>query len=93
MMSIDEYLAQLKARKDSLQPQLSNVNTQMINIWAHYSQARSNFIFKPSPHAEDHQLKKLQPIKEKLQREILDVKAEFARIQALKKQGEKMMNS
>ncbi len=93
MISIDEYLAQLKARKDSLQLQLTTVNTQMANIRAHYSQARSNFIFKPSPHAKDHQLKKLQPTKEKLQREILAVKTEITRIQALKKQGVKMVNT
>lgn len=91
MIPIDDYLAQLKARKDTLQLNLNNVNTQMSNIRAHYSQARSNFIFKPSPHAKDHQLKKLQPTKEKYQREILAVKSEITRIQALKKQGVKMI--
>jgi hypothetical protein len=65
----------------------------MSNIRAHYSQARSNIIFKPSPHAKDHQLKKLQPTKEKYQREILAVKSEITRIQALKKQGVTMIKT
>ncbi len=93
MISIDEYLTTLKARKDTLQLQLTSVNTQMSTIRSHYEQSRGNFFFKESAHHKDHQLKKLQPTKEKLQKEILAVKAEIIRIQALKKQGVKMVNT
>lgn len=86
-ISIEQYLVNLDARKAALQLQLSQVNTQMSNIRAHYNQARANIIFKPSAHTKDHQLKKLQPTKEKLQTEILHVRAEIARAKALKKQG------
>ncbi len=87
MITTVEYLAQLKAHKDTLQIQLANVNTEMSNIRAHYEQSRANFFFKQSAHNKDYQLKKLQPTKEKLQKEILIVKTEIARVQALKKQG------
>ncbi len=93
MMPIDEYLAQLKARKDTLQLELNSVNTQMSNIRARYEQSRSNFIFKESAYSKNSQLKKLQPTKEKLQKEILAVKTEITRIQALKKQGVTTVNT
>jgi len=90
---IDEYLANLKTRKDTLQLQLNEINTKMSSIRAHYSQARSNWIFKPSPHAKDRELRKLQPTKEKLQAEIQAVRAEITRMQGLKKQGIKLVNT
>jgi G:T/U-mismatch repair DNA glycosylase len=62
----------------------------MSNIRAHYEQSRHNLIFKESPFVKDLKLKQLQPAKEKLQREILAVKAEITRVQELKKQGIKM---
>ena len=91
-ISIEQYLANLDARKATLQLQLSQVNTQMSNIRAHYEQSRANFLFKQSPHTKDHQLKKLQPTKEKLQKEMLHVRAEIARVKALKKQGIQSIN-
>jgi len=87
MIPIDEYLAQLKDRRDTLQLELNGINTQMSNIRARYQQSRSNFIFKESAYGKNSQLKSLQPTKEKLQREILAVKTEITRIQTLKKQG------
>lgn len=50
MITIDEYLAQLKARKDTLQLEMTTVNTQMSTIRAHYQQSRSNWLFKQSAH-------------------------------------------
>lgn len=47
-ISIEQYLANLDARKATLQLQLSQVNTQMSNIRAHYEQSRANFLFKQS---------------------------------------------
>jgi hypothetical protein len=91
-ISIDEYLAQLKSRKDTLQLQLDGINTQMSNIRAHYQQSRSNFIFKETAYGKNSQLKSLQPTKEKLQREILAVKTELTRIQTLKRQGVTKVN-
>ena len=90
VLPIEEYLAQLKASRDALKLQLSNVNTQMSNIRAHYQQSRTNLF--PGSGAtwwKNHHLKQHQPRKEKLQGEILAVKTESARIQALKKQGVK----
>ena len=90
VLPIEEYLAQLKASRDALKLQLSNVNTQMSNIRAHYQQSRTNLF--PGSSAtwwKNHHLKQHQPRKEKLQGEILAVKTEIARIQALKKQGVK----
>jgi thermostable 8-oxoguanine DNA glycosylase len=84
---IDEYLARLKARRDTLQLELSGLNTRMSNIRARYQQSRSNFIFKESAYVKNSELKSLQPSKEKLQREILATKTEISRAQTLKKQG------
>jgi hypothetical protein len=91
MIPIDEYLARLKTQKDNWQLELDKVNTQMSTIRAHYEQSRSNLFFKQSAHSKDHQLKKLQPTKEKLQQEILAIRTEITRIQALKRQGVKMV--
>ena len=90
VLPIDERLAQLKDSRDALKLQLSNVNTQMSNIRAHYQQSRTNlFVGSGANWRKNHSLKQHQPRKEKLQGEILAVKREIARIQALKKQGVK----
>ena len=92
VLPIEECLAQLKASRDALKLQLSDVNAQMSNIRAHYQQSRTNWLVGVDSTAKwrkNYYLKQHQPSKEKLQGEILAVKTEIARIQALKKQGVK----
>lgn len=89
VIPIDDYLTQMKNRKDSLQLELDGINLQMSTIRAHYQQSRANLLFKESAWNKDHQLKQLQPTKEKLQRQILGLRTEITRVQALKKQGVK----
>ena len=92
VLPIEEYLAQLKASRDALKLQLGDVNAQMSNFRAHYQQSRTNWLVGVDSTAKwrkNYYLKQHQPRKEKLQGEILAVKTEIARIQALKKQGVK----
>jgi hypothetical protein len=85
MHEIDTNLADLKARKQGLQLQLNEINTQMSNIRARYSERLSNSIFKPNRSSKDVKLRKLQSEKEHLQPQIQALQAQIIRIQALKR--------
>ena len=87
MLPIDEYLADLNTRKQALQLQLDGINNQMANIRANYSQSRSNLVFRESTYHKNSQLRKLQPLKERLQTEIQTIRVEIARVQEAKAQG------
>ena len=78
MPAIDLRIEQLKLRKQQLEIELKAVTTEMANIRANYSERQSNIFFKPSRHHKDALLRKLQPKKQQLQAEILNVRQQIA---------------
>lgn len=82
MPASDLRIEQLKLRKQQLEIELKAVTTEMANIRANYSERQSNIFFKPSRHHKDALLRKLQPKKQQLQAEILNVRQQIALIQA-----------
>jgi hypothetical protein len=91
---IDAEIQRVKMEIEQRRLQLSQVNANMSNIRAHYQQKHvhgggqlGSFVRGVQRSTKDAQLKKQQPIKERLQREKLALEQQLSKLKMLKAQG------
>jgi len=96
---IDLEITRLKQEIKQRQLQLRQVNSEMAAIRAHYQQNHMHgggkiggFVRLVQQGGKDGQLKKYQPVKERLEREKLELEQQVNRLNLLKAQGTTYIN-
>ncbi len=91
---IDAEIQRIKMEIEQRRLQLSQINTHMANIRSHYQQRHvhgggkvGGFVRTVQRSSKDAELRKQQPVKERLQREKLALEQQLGQLKLLKSQG------